>query len=207
MMSKSNGFDRLAPFYDRLAGLVYRRSIINAQTCSLAAIPAKAKVLILGGGTGRMLAELLNLQSDCEVWYVESSARMIAMARQRNVQGNIHFIHGTIADLPDVKVDVVMTHFFLDIFSVRTLRMMISTILLVAKPTVLWLVADFVNHGKWWEQALLRIMYMFFRQVCRIEADNLPEWNQIILDAGLNKIGTNYFYGGFIESSVYSRKK
>ena len=40
---------------------------------------------------------------------------------------------------------------------------------------------------------------------CRIEGDRLPEWNRIIFDAGLKKIRTNYFYGGFIESSVFTK--
>ena len=204
-LKSNNGFDRLAPVYDRLARLVYGSSIIKAQTCSLTSIPSAAKVLILGGGTGKMLTDLVNLKPDCEVWYIEASARMMVMARERKVRANIHFIHGTITALPDVKFDVVITHFFLDLFSAPTLRMMIPTILLVSKPTVLWLASDFVNHGKWWEHVLLKIMYLFFRQVCSIEGDRLPEWNRIIFDAGLKKIRTNYFYGGFIESSVFTK--
>ncbi len=198
-----NGFDLLASVYDPLAWLVYGRSIRDAQTCFLNRIPSQAKVLILGGGTGWLLTELHRVKTDCEVWYIESSAKMLAMARQHNSRSNIHFIHGTIKEMPHAGFDVVITYFFLDLFSAPTLRKMIPFIFSASKPSVLWLVTDFVDRGKWWQQALLKVMYLFFRLICRIEAERLPAWDKTILQSGLKRIGTNHFYGGFIESAAY----
>lgn len=200
-----NGFDLLAPVYDLLARLIFGRSIIRSQTCFLADVPHSSKVLILGGGTGWLLSGLLGLKPDCEVWYVELSGRMLALARRRNIAGNIHFIHGTLASVPVVRFDVVITHFFLDLFSVPALPTMVQEIVSLSKPTALWLAADFVDRGKWWQRFLLRAMYLFFKWTCRIDADKLPDWDRTLQDAGLKKIVARRFYRGFIESSVYSR--
>lgn len=206
MKSKSfNGFDLLASFYDPLARLVYGRSIRDAQTCFLNRIPLQAKVLIIGGGTGWLLAELLLVKPECEVWYVESSARMLGMARQRNPHVNIHYIHGTSEELPRAGFDVVITHFFLDLFPAATLQKMIPSIFASTKPSVLWLVADFVDGGKWWQQALLNVMYLFFKVICQIQAKSLPFWDTTMRQSGLTKICTHHFYGGFIESTAYCK--
>src|SRR6187402_1340927 len=79
---RMNGFDRLAPVYDKLAGLVFGKAIVDAQLVFLDRVRAGDRILILGGGTGWLLEKLLRKQPVCEVWYVESSSRMIELTRQ-----------------------------------------------------------------------------------------------------------------------------
>ena len=96
-----NGFDRLAPIYDPLARMIYGKSIVQAQTSFLSIIPPFSKVLILGGGTGWLLTELLRGHPTCEVWYIESSANMLSMTIKKNGHpGRVHFILGTEKDIP-----------------------------------------------------------------------------------------------------------
>ncbi len=202
-MRPVNGFDRLAPFYDWLTQMVYGSAIRKSQIRFLRAIPPDCKVLILGGGTGWILPELFLLRPDCEVWYIDSSEKMLDIAQRRNTGDRIHFMLGTTADIPAERFDVIMTFFFLDLFSPMTLEKMISEIRFAAKPIVLWLAADFTNGKKWWQKFLLRIMYQFFRSTCHIEARRLPDWGRFIEQAGFERIDVDDFYAGFIESAAY----
>jgi ubiquinone/menaquinone biosynthesis C-methylase UbiE len=199
-----NGFDRLASHYDRLARLIFGKSIVEAQTCFLGVIPPFSNVLILGGGTGWLLAELLQRRPKSEVWYIESSANMLTMAMEKSKHhSQVHFILGTEKDIPTFEFDIVIAPFFLDLFSPPTLQKVIERISLASKPSTLWMIADFVNQGKWWQRFLLKVMYSFFRQVCRIEAHALPPWAAILDQSGLAIVDRCFFYGGFIESAVY----
>ena len=45
-------FDRVAPYYDRLARLVFGGSIRRAQRHFLSQVPAAARVLLVGGAPG-----------------------------------------------------------------------------------------------------------------------------------------------------------
>ncbi len=113
--SRLNGFDAVAGIYDGLARLVYGKSLHAAQAQFLPVIPSDAKVLIIGGGTGWLLHELLLLNTGCQVWYVEASAKMIVAAQKKiGNDARVHFIHGTEAAIPEeVVFDVVITNFFL----------------------------------------------------------------------------------------------
>ena len=199
-----NGFDRLAPHYDWLARMVFGQRIVQAQTCFLSVIPPFSKVLILGGGTGWLLAELLQGRPKSEVWYIESSAAMLSMAMEKNKdQSQVRFILGTENDIPSCEFDIVIAPFFLDLFSPLRLQKVIERISLASKPSAQWMIADFVNQGKWWQLFLLKTMYSFFRRVCRIEAHALPPWGPILVQSGLTIVDRRFFYGGFIESAVY----
>jgi ubiquinone/menaquinone biosynthesis C-methylase UbiE len=199
-----NGFDWLAPHYDSLARMIFGKSMVRAQTCFLEVIPPFSKVLILGGGTGWLLAELLHGRPKSEVWYIESSARMLSMARKKNNNcSQVHFILGTEKNIPSCEFDIVIAPFFLDLFSPHTLPKVVEGISLVSKPSARWIIADFVDQGKWWQLFLLKTMYSFFRRVCRIEARALPPWGAILVQSGLSIVDRRFFYGGFIKSAVY----
>jgi len=199
-----NGFDRLATLYDPLARMIYGQSIVQAQTCFLDVIPSFSKVLIVGGGTGWLLTKLLQDHPECEVWYIESSVNMLSMAARKSMDpGRVHFILGTEEDIPGCGFDVVITHFFLDLFSKPALLIAVQKICLALRPSALWIVADFVDQGKGWQRFLLKTMYSFFRQTCRIEARTLPPWGGALIQSGLYKVEHRLYYKGFIESAVY----
>ena len=75
------GFDLIAPYYDSLARLVFGDSIRHCQLEYLDKIPPGAQVLILGGGTGWLLGELMKINPSCRVWYLESSIKMLEMTK------------------------------------------------------------------------------------------------------------------------------
>jgi len=199
------GFDKIASMYDGLARLVFGESIRQAQTCFLNDIPPQSKVLILGGGSGWLLTQLLRLKPECEIWYIEASEKMIELAKATVNSNHIHFIYGTEDSIPTlIQFDVVITAFYLDLFTEKSLGVVVKKIQNKVKPDGIWLVTDFVGNKKWWQNILLGMMYRFFRVLCGIEAVGLPNWNQSLVSQDLVKRKSRFFYRAFIESTVYT---
>lgn len=204
------GFDLLAPVYDRFASLVYGSAIREAPLVFLKAIPSTGHVLILGGGTGWLLTELLEMHPQCNVWYVEASAKMLEQARQKlseQQKSHVKFIHGTEDSIPrEIQFHAVITAFFLDLFSPASLRRVIKKIDTSLAPKSVWLVSDFIARKVWWQRLLLKMMYAFFRWCCGIEAKQLPPWEQCMTAQGWQVEEEQLFFRGFIKSVRYSRQ-
>lgn len=199
-----NRFDKLVPYYDKLAKLVFGSAIRKAQASHLNLIQPQANVLVLGGGTGNWLNDLVNNNPTCHVWYVEASSAMLRRAAINLQHSNqITFIHGTHNDIPDFTFDVVITYFFVDMFNNQELNMLVQQIKGLLKNDGLWLVSDFVEQ-KTWHKLLLWVMYLFFRLTRAVDAKALPAWDTVIQECSFLSISNDSFYGHFIHSRVYA---
>lgn len=203
MPKQLNGFDAVAGLYDSLARFVYGKSIQEAQLHFLDRIPAGARVLILGGGTGWLLRALLDQNVDCTVWYVEASAKMLEASRKAAgvALDRVQFIHGTEQSIPaGLVVDVIITNFYLDLFAEASLQDVVNHLLKFLCAGGLWLACDFVNTGKLLDRAMLGAMILFFRMIAGIEARMLADWQGVLEERGLRLVKAREFYGGFIVS-------
>ena len=203
----SDGFDKVAPFYDSLARLVFCDSVRLCQLEYLNKISPGAKVLILGGGTGWLLAELMKVNPSCTVWYLESSIEMLDRAKARCgslSDQRIFFIHGTEKNLQryEIRFDAVITNFYFDLFTSSSLIAVLGQIRKCLYPGSKLLVSEFIDR-KWWQRLLLFLMYRFFRWVCDIEARHLPDWQDQLEQGGFAQRNSATFYLGFIKSSLY----
>lgn len=197
------GFNFLAPVYDALTRVVFGRSIVNSQIRFLDHIPNGSKVLMLGGGTGWLLEAI---KTPCEIWYIDISERMLSIAGQRIHGNTIHFICGTEMDIPAFeKFDVVITNFYLDLFSDKALNHVVQSISSHTLDTTRWFVTDFVQGNHWWHSPMLKIMYLFFRITCSIEAKALPNWCTILKEHTWAELESEYWYGEFIKACVLKR--
>jgi SAM-dependent methyltransferase len=200
-----SNFDAIANVYDRLSQFVFGSSMQRAQTLFLDEIPPAARVLILGGGTGWLLAELLARNPTCQVWYIEASAKMLELtkAKVKQADNTVHFIQGTENSIPqDVLFDAVITHCYLDLFMEHTCRKVICKIRSSIHSRSLWLVSDFINTT-WWQGAMLVVMYFFFRIVCNVQVRELPEWKKLIAEGGFVEVRSQEFFQQFIVSSLF----
>jgi len=198
-----NGFDKIAFVYDRLAQLVYGKSIIDAQKYFLGKIPGHSKILILGGGTGWILQEIFKLNSNVEIYYIEASSKMISLAKEKINNEQIHFVHGTEDNIPQqIQFNVVVTNFYLDLFSDDSMKSVLQKIKISLSSNAQWIVTDFVNE-KSWQRLLLKVMYAFFRFTSGIEAKKFPDWENEMLLIEVKEIGSKKFYNGFIETKLY----
>ncbi len=203
-MNDINQFNRVAGSYDLLGRLVFGNTLQKAQLVYLSLVPAEANVLILGGGTGQVLKYLLSVNSSCRVWYIEASSSMIKSAtkniREMNNTMRVNFIHGTHDSIPgDIRFDVVIANFFLDLFSHR-LNTVIRKIKDALQPNGDLLITDFVDGGKVWQKVMLSSMYLFFNTTCKIEAKALPAWQRALRDSGFAEAESIVFYKGFIKT-------
>jgi ubiquinone/menaquinone biosynthesis C-methylase UbiE len=203
-----NEFDRIAPFYDALKRLVFGDAIRRSVRHGVQEVSEHARVLVLGGGTGEILDDLFARCPDCEVWYVDPSARMIAKARARCRSASVRFIRGTVDDVPaNLLFDIILTPFLLDLFSAESLKRLISALRLRLSAGGLWIVADFIDSEKLRHRVLLKMMYWFFRLVANVEARCLADWRSLMEASGLREVRSAVFYDGFIVSTVYQRSR
>lgn len=208
MMAALNGFNRLAPIYDPLKRLVFGDAIYRSAARYLNAIPAGARVLVIGGGTGEVLTALMASDPSCEIWFIEASSEMLRRAQQRvaHLPARVHFIHGTEDDIPDgIRFEAIHMSFFLDVFPDEALPALCGRLASVLHPAGVWLVSDFVDSGSSWHRHLLTVMYSFFRRVSDVGAKSLPRWQEHIEHAGWKESASGMFYADFIKSAVYRK--
>ncbi|MEZ4947108.1 MAG: methyltransferase domain-containing protein [Cyclobacteriaceae bacterium] len=200
-----NRFDKIAPFYDKLAGFAFGNSLMSAQEYNLDTIAEGADVLVIGGGTGKFLTQLLVKNKSCRIWFVEASEKMIELAKKNlNFTNRVIYMHGTHENGPDRNFDIVITHFFVDMFTDLELHNVMQIIHGHLKSQGRWLVADFVNH-KYWHRIFLKVMYIFFNCLGALDIRSLSNWDRIIQSGYFKKIDASSFYGGFINSVSYKK--
>ena len=205
-----NNYNSIANIYDVLSRVVFGKSIMKAQIFLLKYIPENSKVLIVGGGTGWILSELSKMyEKGIEIMYVEKSAKMIALSKQKNIQHNsVEFINAGIEEFPTgKKFDIIFTAFLFDNFLPEKIEFVFSKLNQLLKPNGLWLYADFMNdkmNSKWWQKFLLKTMYLFFKITCNIETQQLINMSAYFV-GGYNKLSEKYFYSRFIKSAVYKK--
>jgi len=202
----SNGFDRIAWIYDRVARLVYGRAIVESQCHFLDQIPSEGRVLVIGGGTGWILHEIFKKCPNCKVCYIEASAKMIARAQQKGrIYGDrVTYINGTQDDTPNGEgFDVLITNFFLDVFPEKELPAIINQLPKSLNSFGFWVFTDFRNTKILWQKWLIRVMYLFFRQVCGLRSKELPDWHRVFQEAGyIPQSDKTYFYGMIIAAKM-----
>lgn len=170
------------------------------------------RVLTIGEGDGRFVAELVRRFPHIEVDCLEGSSAMIARARARlpsAAKVNFYHVDALNWEYPVEIYDAVVTCFFLDCFSDKTLREWLPRAINCSKPAGKWMVAEFREgvggmerlRSRFW----LRVMYRFFNWTTGLEAKQLPDWQGLFDELGygcFEKPGTS---NAMIYSSVWQR--
>ncbi|MGY3090433.1 tRNA (cmo5U34)-methyltransferase [Hymenobacter sp. UYAg731] len=206
------GFDRAAWFYDALAGLVFGSSQQAAQREALGGLPGGAPhVLILGGGTGWVLGEVLRRVPAATVLYLEASPRMLARARARlahefpQAAEQVEFRHGTQAALqPSEQFGAIITFFVLDCIPSADLGAALAQLRAAQCHGAPWLVADFWPARRGWRYWLLQLMYLFFRFTTGLRARQMPDLRTALGRLGLAAGHPQLFFGGAMEALIFT---
>ncbi|MBD2768560.1 class I SAM-dependent methyltransferase [Hymenobacter sp. BT664] len=208
---RPTGFDRVAWCYDALAGLVFGPALKRAQRAALRGLPAGAPhVLILGGGTGWVLTEVLRRRPRATVLYLEASPNMLARARHRlgrespGAAPQVEFRHGTQHHLgPADRFDVIVTFFVLDCLAATEFDAALARLRAAQRPGAPWLLADFRPAGGGWRRVLLTLMYAFFRLTTGLRARELPNLPRALGCLGLEPTTSETFFAGAVEGVVF----
>ncbi|MBC3538377.1 class I SAM-dependent methyltransferase [Rufibacter sediminis] len=207
-------FNCIAPVYDALAQLVYGDAQKRAQAHFLSLIPAGARVLVLGGGSGWILTELLRQSAPVHVLYLEPARNMLQQAQNRfrntSSTAQVEFRLGTELDLtPQETFHVVLTPFVLDLFPAAEAYAMMQRLSQALLPGGLWLHTDFhasaPESQPVWQKLLLWGMYRFFGVVSNLSARELPPFEALFQKIGFKTHREAFYFRKFIRAQVLQK--
>jgi ubiquinone/menaquinone biosynthesis C-methylase UbiE len=207
-----NNYDNVARYYDVLSRMVFHTAQHDAQTALLPFIRENSRVLIAGGGTGWILEEMAKIcPSGLHIHYVEISANMIAIAKQKKYQPHeVTFINMAVEEfgieLTDA-FDVIITPFLFDNFSQARIRPVFLHLDSMLRPGGQWLFTDFYyqQQAPFWQRILLGSMYTFFRILCRVEASALADVGPLFGGHHYNCLHEAFYFRKFIRTAVYGK--
>ena len=142
-------FDRLARIYRPLEHLAFGSDLTRTRNTFLGELTGARRVLILGEGDGRFLAQLLQVNLHCQVDCVDKSLKMLDLAKERvaasDAEARVSFHHqdALTSTYPVSHYDLIVTLFFLDVFTQEQLERLICTLAQSLEPGGTWYVADF----------------------------------------------------------------
>ncbi len=203
-----NDFNGLAPIYDLLVRLVFGSQIIKSQTAHFDQLVNSQNILLPGGGTGQVLEELDKLKLNLSIDYIEKSTKMLEKAKERRPFNyiEVRYIEGDILKVDLQCYDVIITNFFLDVFDKESLSLVVDKLSTLLLPNGKWLMTDFVSTNVAMHQALIVIMYRFFKLTANLQGTRLLDFEKELNRVGFGKNKCERFYHKMIESCVYSKE-
>ncbi|MET0287537.1 MAG: class I SAM-dependent methyltransferase [Polyangiales bacterium] len=212
-----NDFDAVSTIYDSLAGLVFAGAIRRSQLELLPQIDGADKVLIIGGGTGWFLLELLKRTTAKQVVYLELSKDMLRKSRalvEREAPEHLHrveFRHGTEQSLgaEDGHFDVIATNFFLACFGDENCTRVVTRLHPFLAPQGRWLFVDFQYPERGWARlaalVLFKVMFTFFNLVSDLEARRPPDYELGFRRVGLRASLERPFFARMIRARLLAQ--
>ena len=203
-----SNYDIIAPYYDRISRLVFGTKLKDAQLYLIHQIKPGSTVLIVGGGDGWVLEAIArHCKQGISINYIDSSEKMIALAKGRNIGRNeVNYITAKVEDVALPKMyDYVFTAFLFDNFLQDFCIRIFNKISGHLRPEGLWLYADFTNTNNRVHWLLLRSMYLFFGFFCGVESNKLPDMESLFCKDDYTCNDTKCWMGGFIKAQVFEK--
>ena len=208
-------FDRVAKLYRPLETLAFGPDLARTRNALLSELTGARRVLILGEGDGRFLAQLLQVNAHCTVDCVDKSLEMVRLARKRvsklRAETRVTFHHHDALTFayPEGHYDLVVTLFFLDVFTSAPLEKLTGTLAKSLKPNGYWYLADFRVpqsplkrlHSHLW----LAVLYRFFTWQTDMEARALVEPAPYLLKNGLQPLRRQERRFGMLYSQLWQK--
>lgn len=194
-LHRKDDFNLIAPLYDIIAHITFAGRIQRAQEQLIPTLQNTQKLLLIGGGTGKILESILTRYPQLSIIYLEASSAMIhrAQARLNEAQNArvlwLHDTHERLYQEPTLLLDVdaIFTCFFLDVLSPQEAHDFMGWITKQLSQNhrtgSLWLIADFYPH-QGWKGAIIRLMYLIFKVITRLDNQILIDYTRIAYELG-----------------------
>lgn len=209
------GFDRISSLYIFLSRLIFGSSLLRSQFHFTDRIEKQDRVLILGVGTGQLLIKVLQQNKATAITCVDISEKMLQRARrllQKEFPDNpvpVEFICCPAQDFSSAcRFDLILLPYLLDCMTEPDVRTMLSNTKKQLQPNGKIILTDFripgtpfIVHA--YAKLLLKILYLFFRIVCRIPAKQLPDFDLIFSGQGFHVKEEKTFYAGILFTQMY----
>lgn len=210
-------FDRLAPYYRWMEHVLAGEKLQRCRTAFIDRIRNHQDILILGPGAGRFVAELAAANTAGRITCLDSSLSMLQSTRELLLgQGlfstRIDLQHRDILQWtpPRTRFDAIISHFFLDCFTLDQLKEIIKQVASSAQPDALWLLADFNEPAsglsKWRARAILWTMYRFFRLITRLPARHLSSPDLLLRNNGFELRERRFADWNLMHTDLWQRK-
>ena len=212
MSARLGNFDSLASAYHWLEWLAFGADLETARFCHLEHLRGCRRVLVLGEGDGRFLAQLVRRFPEVCVDCVDASGAMLAQVNARLQEDERHRVTFRQEDVLTAQFetrayDAVVTLFFLDCFSLEEVARLVDRVQPALCKNACWLWADFAlppRGWRHWRAAIwLRSLYLFFRWQTALAAQELPPAEELLLQAGFELCAEKTLQAGLLRSAVY----
>ncbi len=209
-----SGFNFFATFYDLASFIFFGNSILHSQTFLLPRIKKCSNVLVFGGGTGKILIELMKRDVAERYCYVDISDRMIAKTRARLKKrfqervDSVHFICGSLDDMEaEMNFDLIVTPYVLDCFTSEKLPLVMQQLHRHLTVDGEWLFADFnVPESRWgrsFSTFKIKVMYFVFNIICGLGVKRLSDFKKEFEKMNCEMTDEKYFLHGLLVARIY----
>lgn len=204
-------FDRLAPFYRMMEFLSAGDKLQRCRIEFLKEIPVPRRILLAGEGHGRFLPKCIEQFPDARILVVDSSERMLQIARSKVNSSRVEFVHADLLewDGPRDEFDLIVTNFFLDCFPADELEKVVAKLSAMATSKGDWLLADFEIARMGWARLRSRIilasLYQLFRIFTRLKARSLVPPDAEIVKNGFALHRRETYEWGLLKSEWWRR--
>ncbi|WP_233214510.1 class I SAM-dependent methyltransferase [Rhodopirellula bahusiensis] len=209
------GYDRLARWYWLLEKPVFRNDLQRARTALLSELPELDRILILGDGDGRLLAEVLCLQPHAQVTSVEQSPEMLRLQQQRVTRLGADYRVRLVCqdarewDAGGAAFACVIAPFFLDCFTEPELRLQLPRWMNLVEPRGWFYHVDFVMPVSGWRRHRAQfwsgVMHRFFRWQTGLVSRSLVPVEDFFGATEWTVHRTQSLNQGFLQSRLYRR--
>lgn len=205
-------FDRVAPHYSLLEAVAFGNGLQRARVAFIDQAVRSRSALLIGEGAGSFCAELVQINPQLAIDYVDSSSHMMKRAAARLCPpSQIQFFTEDFRtwEPPRSGYDLIVSHFFLDCFPEKTLAEIIAKGAALAANNAVWLVSDFNLPVERWSRlharAWLTLMYLFFRCTTALEATKLVDPSPFLLGQGFQLQAERHWRLGLIRAQCWQR--
>jgi ubiquinone/menaquinone biosynthesis C-methylase UbiE len=203
--------DPIARAYRWLEYGAFGRELERRRFRFLASASGARNALVLGDGDGRFLERLLAAAPSAHIELVDSSRRMLELARERTHSPRVIYRHldARRLDPPPARFDLVSTHFFLDCFGGDELRDLIGQLSRSAQPGAQWLISEFRQPARGWRAAWawlwLRSLYFFFGIATGLQVRRLTDHRPLLERSGFRLEHSEEAWFGLLASELWRK--
>jgi ubiquinone/menaquinone biosynthesis C-methylase UbiE len=197
--------DRIARLYRWIEYATFGLALQRRRVAFLPEVADARRVLVLGDGDGRCLEKLVEQNPRARFDYVDSSGRMLALARGRAGTERVAYHPADALEiaLPARGYDLIVTHFFLDCFDEAGASRLVECVARAACPRARWLVSEFRRTR--WSPPLLASLYLFFRITTGLKTRRLIDHHPLLARHGFQMVRAESAWRGLLASELWMR--
>lgn len=197
-------YNRVTWIYELLGRIVFGNKLKLANRAFLNKISIDSKVLVVGGGNGKIIEYLNDLGYSIAVDYVELSPRMMYLSRkQRNDRLSVRYFNSPIEDFKGSDYNFIITNFFFDQFKPLRSKIILGSLKTMLTRDGFLILNDFNYSENRGDRLLIFIMIKFFKFSTGIEVNELPLYSKILNDCGFIN-NDSFQISRNIRASLYS---